>query len=162
MIRKLCLSLVVVFIMMVTLVNPVLAVERKVFGFNLPYSLCYESEAANNHSWIISGLIYTDPSFVNYDISLSCYGGKRFYHGDAPGRFYEGVYGSFSIKGVEQLPNTTDITLGTMGVFGYEWRAGSNNNVRLFIEGGFSVTYSRQNNFLYGSTFEAGLGFNIE
>lgn len=80
------------------------------------YSICYENESENNQSWIVSGLIYTDGSLANYDICLSGYGGKRFYHGDAPGRFYGGWYGVLSVKNIEKLSNVIEVTFGTMGV----------------------------------------------
>jgi hypothetical protein len=153
-------SFIIILLLLIP-ATPVTAEERSVIGFNLPFTICYEKEFTKNRSWVVNGLLYVDDSFANYDISLTCYSGIRLYHGNNPGRFYEGIYGYCSFKGVEALPSTIESNYGTMGVLGYEWRLGSNKKMRLCIEGGLIIMYSGSDGFKCNPTIEAGFGFNI-
>ncbi len=159
--KKIFLCFAVLAMMLVFRTTPAMAEERSVFGFNLPFSLSYEKEYANNYSWIINGLIYVDNTFTNYDISLFCYSGVRFYQGAGPGRIYEGIYGYCSFKGVEAMPSTIESNLGAMGIIGYEYRFGTERNMRVYVEGGLLINDSGTGGVNYNPALEAGLGFEI-
>ncbi|HEX3046982.1 MAG TPA: hypothetical protein VHY08_19670 [Bacillota bacterium] len=160
--KKLAYSLSCFLVMLIFLGIPACAEERTVLGISAPpFAFSYEKEGADNRSWIVNGLIFVDNTFEHFDISLNGYGGMRFYQGDAPWRFYEGVYGLVAMKGIEVIPNNVKKTAGLIGALGVEGRFGVDHKARFFAEAGWKFTYTHPNISENGFTFGAGVGYGI-